>query len=286
MNGINNPELIRKLNDKVPQNFDELMKRTRSFIQGEAAAADSKKGYSNYRQQEQPRRQSNDQSSNRSKNYRGQGSGRDNDKYTPLTKTPREIFVTEGSFLTHKESLWVKWIHSYKLRGRSFWDVPCLGDVSWGWRKLLAIRPKVRPFIWHKINDGKATFVWFDMWCHLSPIRDMLTARDITRAGFTLSDSVFDVIENGTWKWPTDWFSRFPDLVNLSVPNLLNDTDDGLLWHDVDGNLIRFSVACAWDSLRLRADLVNWVNIPWFSHCIWCVLIYTPFHDQIPTQID
>ena len=97
LNGINNPELIRKLNDKVPQTFDELMKRTRSFIQGEAAAADSKKGYSNYMQQEQPRRQSNDQSSNRSKNYRGQRSGRDNDKYTPLTKTPREIFVTEGA---------------------------------------------------------------------------------------------------------------------------------------------------------------------------------------------
>ncbi|GKB19726.1 sodium/hydrogen exchanger 6 [Tanacetum coccineum] len=35
--------------------------------------------------------------------------------------------------LTHKESLWVKWMHTYKLKGRSFWDVPCRGDVSWGW---------------------------------------------------------------------------------------------------------------------------------------------------------
>jgi hypothetical protein len=94
MNGIKNPELIRKLNDKVPQTFDELTKRTRSFVQGEAAAADSKKAYSNYRQQEQPWRQSNDQNNNRSRNYRN---GRDNDKYTPLTKTPREIFVTEGA---------------------------------------------------------------------------------------------------------------------------------------------------------------------------------------------
>ncbi|GJX37310.1 hypothetical protein Tco_0250613 [Tanacetum coccineum] len=34
------------------------------------------------------------------------------------------------SILTHKESLWVKWIHSYKLNGRSFWDVPCLGDLD------------------------------------------------------------------------------------------------------------------------------------------------------------
>nr|GEU44033.1 hypothetical protein [Tanacetum cinerariifolium] len=30
--------------------------------------------------------------------------------------------------LTYKESLWVKWVHSYKLNGRNFWDVPCLGD--------------------------------------------------------------------------------------------------------------------------------------------------------------
>ena len=56
MNGISNQDLIKKLNDKVPQTFDELMKRTRSFVQGEAAAADSKRVYSNYRPQDQPRR--------------------------------------------------------------------------------------------------------------------------------------------------------------------------------------------------------------------------------------
>ena len=97
MNGINNPDLIKKLNDKVPQSFDELMKRTRSFVQGEAAAADSKKGYSGYKPQEQSRRQSYDQGSNRSRNYRSEGGRRGNDKYTPLTKTPREIFATEGA---------------------------------------------------------------------------------------------------------------------------------------------------------------------------------------------
>ncbi|GJT76349.1 hypothetical protein Tco_1043074 [Tanacetum coccineum] len=97
MNGINNPELIKRLNDRVPQTFDELMKRTRSFIQGEAAAADSRKGYSNNRSQEHSRRQSNDQSSSRNNNYRSQRGGRGNDKYTPLTMTPKEILATEGS---------------------------------------------------------------------------------------------------------------------------------------------------------------------------------------------
>ncbi|GKE69902.1 reverse transcriptase domain-containing protein, partial [Tanacetum coccineum] len=97
MNGINNPELIKRLNDRVPQTFDELMKRTRSFIQGEAAAADSRKGYSNNRSQEQSRRQSNDQSSSRNNSYHGQRGGRGNDKYTPLTMTPKEILATEGA---------------------------------------------------------------------------------------------------------------------------------------------------------------------------------------------
>ena len=97
MNGITNQDLIKKLNDKVPQTFDELMKRTRSFIQGEAAVADSKKGYSNYRPQEQSRRQSNDQDGNHNKSYRKERGARGKDKYTPLTKTPRQILATEGA---------------------------------------------------------------------------------------------------------------------------------------------------------------------------------------------
>ncbi|GJR97913.1 reverse transcriptase domain-containing protein [Tanacetum coccineum] len=47
--------------------------------------------------QEQSRRQSNDQSSSRNNSYRGQRGGRGNDKYTPLTMTPKEILATEGS---------------------------------------------------------------------------------------------------------------------------------------------------------------------------------------------
>nr|GEW80238.1 reverse transcriptase domain, reverse transcriptase zinc-binding domain protein [Tanacetum cinerariifolium] len=34
------------------------------------------------------------------------------------------------SILTHKEPLWVKWVHTYKLIGRSFWDVVLYADMS------------------------------------------------------------------------------------------------------------------------------------------------------------
>ncbi|GKD22518.1 hypothetical protein Tco_1224221 [Tanacetum coccineum] len=29
-----------------------------------------------------------------------------------------------------KDSLWVKWVHSYKLKGRNFWDMPLRGNMS------------------------------------------------------------------------------------------------------------------------------------------------------------
>ncbi|GJV25215.1 hypothetical protein Tco_1377910 [Tanacetum coccineum] len=59
-------------------------------------AADTEKVNSNNRSK-QSRRQSNDQSSSRNNSYRGQRGGRGNDKYTPLTMTPKEILATEGA---------------------------------------------------------------------------------------------------------------------------------------------------------------------------------------------
>ncbi|GJT66824.1 sodium/hydrogen exchanger 6, partial [Tanacetum coccineum] len=133
------------------------------------------------------------------------------------------------SILTHRESLWVKWVHMYKLKGRSFWDVPCRGDVSWGWRKLLQIRSIIRAFIWHKINNDKSTSVWFDRWADVCPIKDLLSNRDITRSAFSLDDSVSNLISN----------------------------DDVILWRDSDGVLRPFSVAYVWDTIRTWVDLVR-----------------------------
>nr|GEU58849.1 hypothetical protein [Tanacetum cinerariifolium] len=140
------------------------------------------------------------------------------------------------SILTHRESLWVKWVHTYKLKGRSFWDVLYRGDASWGW--------------------------------HVFPLKDLLSNRDIVRSGFSLDDSVSNLISYGVWRWPLDWLSRFPFLAQLHVPVLLDDMDDVILWRDRDGVLRPFSVACVWDTIRSRADIVNWYNVVWFSHCI------------------
>jgi hypothetical protein len=44
------------------------------------------------------------------------------------------------NLFTQAGSLWVAWIHSELLKGRSFWTVKIPQDCSWGWRKLLKLR--------------------------------------------------------------------------------------------------------------------------------------------------
>ncbi|GKC63304.1 putative RNA-directed DNA polymerase, partial [Tanacetum coccineum] len=50
------------------------------------------------------------------------------------------------NIVTNKDSLWVRWIHMYKLKDRTFWDVRPKASMSWGWRKLLQLREVVKPF--------------------------------------------------------------------------------------------------------------------------------------------
>nr|GEV79728.1 putative reverse transcriptase domain, reverse transcriptase zinc-binding domain protein [Tanacetum cinerariifolium] len=96
--------------------------------------------------------------------------------------------------LSLKESLWVKWIHIYKLKNRSFWDIPNRGKISWSWRKLLLLRPLIREFIWSCIGDGRTTFMWFDKWCVAGPLSNIISSRDIIRAGFSHASKVRDCI--------------------------------------------------------------------------------------------
>ncbi|GJR27858.1 zinc knuckle CX2CX4HX4C containing protein [Tanacetum coccineum] len=88
--------------------------------------------------------------------------------------------------LTLKESLWVKWIHEYKLKGRNFWDFPMRGNMSWGWRKILKLRPIIRKFIWSKIGNGRNTSLWFDTWADFEPRAAQISPRDIVRSGLSL----------------------------------------------------------------------------------------------------
>ncbi|PWA88361.1 reverse transcriptase zinc-binding domain-containing protein [Artemisia annua] len=114
------------------------------------------------------------------------------------------------SIISGKESLWVKWIHVYKLRGRTFWDIPCRGNMTWSWRKILQIRPLIRRFLWYKLGNGSKASAWFDHWCDVCPLSRIVSSRDIHRVGFSPGSTVRDIISEDGWAWPAQWEVQFP----------------------------------------------------------------------------
>ncbi|GJV67697.1 putative RNA-directed DNA polymerase [Tanacetum coccineum] len=171
------------------------------------------------------------------------------------------------NIISNKESLWVRWIHTYKLRGRTLWDVQPKGAMSWGWRKILQLRSIVKPFFWARIGNGMTTSVWYDLCCPQSPLSTFLTPRDIAREGSSLQLRVADLVVNGAWNWPLSWLAKAPNLSYIAAPNL-NESQDCFLWRDVNGNMKIFSVKLAWEALRPRDVEVVWHKTGWFSHCI------------------
>ncbi|GJV67976.1 hypothetical protein Tco_1483485 [Tanacetum coccineum] len=103
------------------------------------------------------------------------------------------------NLVTNRESLWVRWVHTYKLKGRTIWDIPVKAEMSWGWRKLLQIRELVKPFFWKKLGNGMSTSLWFDRRNSQCPLTQYITPRDINREGFNMRSCVADVVSNEGW---------------------------------------------------------------------------------------
>ena len=170
--------------------------------------------------------------------------------------------------ITHKESLWVKWIHAYKLNNRSFWDVKLASNVSWGWRKLLQIRNVLWPHFWHVIGNGQNTSIWFDNWNTHCPLINHVSYRAIASAGFRIHAKVSDVISDGEWMWPIAWFNRFLNLFQLIVPNINEDQVDKIFWKSHDGILKDFSTLEVWHTIRQRGNEKEWSHLVWSSYGI------------------
>ncbi|GJT08544.1 putative RNA-directed DNA polymerase [Tanacetum coccineum] len=159
-----------------------------------------------------------------------------------------------------KKSLWVEWIHVYKLNGRSFWDIPLRGKMSWGWRKILQIRELVRPFLWSKIGNGNMISAWFDTWNEIGPISNVVSYRDIHRAGFSVHSKISDIINQGAWAWPSEWQVKYPILANIDVPTLSTATD-GIVIRNLNNKEEDVSISAIWECIRPRSNEVEWFRV-------------------------
>lgn len=190
------------------------------------------------------------------------------------------------NIITHKESIWVKWINIYKLKGNSFWDVRVEHGASWSWSNILKNREDVRRFCVSKIGDGTQTSVWFDMWHPMSPIGEIVTKREIHRAGLQLGTTVAEVIQNGRWNWPEEWRHKFSFLYDFEPPNLRTGQRDGVEWKTNEGQLVPFTTGQTFVDISYNMQEVEWHKIIWYTQNIprHAFILWLAIRERLLTQ--
>ena len=98
-----------------------------------------------------------------------------------------------------KDSLWVAWVRRRYLRSGSLWCTKTPSICSWSWRKLLQLRDRVRPFIKHRVHNGKETFLWHDSWNPVGPLLPYYGDHIIYDSAIHKNARVAEVIEDGRW---------------------------------------------------------------------------------------
>ena len=77
------------------------------------------------------------------------------------------VITRFASIYNPTNSKWSSWISFYLLRGGSIWEIPCPGNYSWSWRKILGFSLDGKKFFYFHVGDGRSISLWFDIWHHL-----------------------------------------------------------------------------------------------------------------------
>ena len=135
-------------------------------------------------------------------------------------------------------SNWAAWARANLLRGRSLWDVHIPSNCSWNWKKVLQLRPLLRPLIKYIVGDGQNISLWFDNWLPSGPIHESLGDRVIYDARFPRNPKLASIINEHCWQWPiansTDLLAIKEETLSLcfipSVACWIVSSGSPLLW--------------------------------------------------------
>ncbi|GJZ75907.1 RNA-directed DNA polymerase, eukaryota, reverse transcriptase zinc-binding domain protein [Tanacetum coccineum] len=141
-----------------------------------------------------------------------------------------------------KDSLWVKWINTFKLKGKIVWEINEDINDSWGWRNILKMRQEARMHMFMKVGNGSKTSVWFDFWSNMGVLNDNISFRDIYDARMEIKLTVKEIYEKYKGQWPEELRNKFPLITQVSNITLTPDKDDELMWKRNNGVLRKFSV--------------------------------------------
>ncbi|GKA82383.1 hypothetical protein Tco_0789131 [Tanacetum coccineum] len=121
------------------------------------------------------------------------------------------------NIIAGENTLWVKWVNVFKLKGRNIWEIQIESNDSWLWKTLLDLKEKITLNVREVLGNGKNTNMWFYYWSSVGILSDNINSRDIYDARLNSNLCVYDMIKDNKWIWSKEWAAQFPSIDNINL---------------------------------------------------------------------
>ncbi|GJV44559.1 RNA-directed DNA polymerase, eukaryota, reverse transcriptase zinc-binding domain protein, partial [Tanacetum coccineum] len=156
-------------------------------------------------------------------------------------------------------------VNVVKLKQKSIWEISLNANDSWGWKNMLELRDKIKEYVFYRVGNGKKILVWHDKWCEEGPLINIVSYRSIYDARLKPNATISEMIVDGNWIWPREWYDKYPVLRNVQCPTITQNLEDKVLWLTREGNLVPYSTKAVWKDLRGVWPIMKWHHVVWFS---------------------
>ncbi|GKC21274.1 RNA-directed DNA polymerase, eukaryota, reverse transcriptase zinc-binding domain protein [Tanacetum coccineum] len=140
------------------------------------------------------------------------------------------------------------------------------GRAKVAWKHVL--RDKVADRLQHKVGDGSNIYIWYDKWQNNGLLIDQVSNKDLYDARMPKMIKLADMIDEGVWKWPSEWRNVELEVMNIEVPRLKNGVHDKVKWKCADNSRMPFHTKLVMDVLSPNLEKINWHVLVWFKQCI------------------
>ncbi|KAL0329413.1 UNVERIFIED_CONTAM: Retrovirus-related Pol polyprotein from type-1 retrotransposable element R2 [Sesamum radiatum] len=100
-----------------------------------------------------------------------------------------------------RNSIWADWIIKHRLHKKTLWTFH--GSIgSWGWKKMIKLRPFFQRGLQYKVGDGLYFQLWQDIWHERGPLC-VSYPQGPNVTGLPIDTLLSRVMRHGQWNWPT-----------------------------------------------------------------------------------
>ncbi|GKD10711.1 RNA-directed DNA polymerase, eukaryota, reverse transcriptase zinc-binding domain protein [Tanacetum coccineum] len=132
------------------------------------------------------------------------------------------------------------------------------------------INKMLKGFLWNQGDSAKGkakyhgkTFADLRLKSYMGHIFKILSHRDLYKARLKDDLIVGDMISNGQWLWPEDWYEKFPLITQIVCPTLNEENSDKIVWKNRDGKDMKFFVSIVYSDMSIHYPYVPWWKLIW-----------------------